>query len=302
MTFGEVVGNENAVEILKGHLAKKNPNRAILIYGPAGCGKTTLARIIAREVQGVDTATFFENAVDYHEMNTSDFRGIDMVRDIRKASQYQTMSKARVWFLDEAHKLSADAQEAILKQLEHPPIDTWFIFATTEPERLKITLRRRCLSVDVQPVDEDSIKTLIKTVLKKEGLSKLSPKVLSRIANESMGSPGVALAIVDKIISLPKEKQLAAVRRIAEEQNTVIELCRALMKNAPWKTISAILKKIEDKDPETIRRQVLEYFRKVMMSGDESAYIVMDCFKNAFYDSGKAGLVMACYEASMVGQ
>ncbi len=293
-TFDEVVGNEAAVKGIKNLLAKKDPNRALLLHGPSGCGKTTLARVVAVEL-GVRTAT--DDSADYHEMNASDFRGVDMIRDIRKRSMYRPASGARVWLLDECHKLTPDAQEAMLKLLEHPPAKTWFLLATTEPTKLKPTLKRRCAQFQVEALGSKEIKRLCAKVAKADG-TPVPSAILNKVVKEANGSPGMALSILDTVAGLPEEEMEAAIQTAADTADKVITLCRLLAKGPSWKQVIPLLKDLEKEDPETVRRIVLEYFRKVLLSGNEGAVVVLGAFQKPFYDTGKAGLAIACYECT----
>lgn len=293
-TFDEVVGNEETVKGLQALLTKKSPNRAILLHGPSGCGKTTLARILAREIGAFSGS--MTNDPDYNELNTSDFRGIEMVREIRKTSQYQPIGQARVWLLDECHKLSPDAQEAILKLLEHPPSRNWYILATTEPGKLKPTLRRRVGQFLVSPLTDPVLRKFVIKSAKGSGIS-LPKSVCNQIVTESMGSAGMALAILDKLDGLDEDEMAAAIQQAAARENKTIALCRLLMKQPKWKEVALLLKELDEEDPETIRRIILEYFRKVFLGGNEGAFLILIEFQEPFYNSGKAGLAVACYNA-----
>ena len=137
-SFDEVIGNEDTIERLKAVLGNeiRRPH-SYLLHGPAGCGKTTLGRIIAKEVGC--------KGMDFVELDSADFRGIQSVRGIRRQTAYAPMeSECRVWLLDEAHALTNDAQTALLKALEEPPSHVYFILCTTMPEKLLPTLRSRC--------------------------------------------------------------------------------------------------------------------------------------------------------------
>lgn len=285
----DIVGNRITVGALRNHLEKDRPNRSLLFIGESGCGKTTLAVCVAAELGAYDSWNF-------KMLNASDFRGIDTVRDVREASQRQPLgqARARVWLFDEAHKITPDGQEAMLKLLEDPPRNCWFMLATTNPEKLKITLRRRCTEFQVSPVNSDEVKQLMMRVARAER-KRVPTDLLNQIAVDSMGSCGVALNILDKIIDLPAGDQAEAAKRFTEQANTVITLCQAMLKRESWKKCCSILKSLEDEDPEGIRRKVLEYFRKVMLDGDDSAYLVMSEFNYHYYDTGKAGLAMSVY-------
>jgi DNA polymerase III delta prime subunit len=290
----DIVGNRETVHALKAHLQKKSPNRSLLFTGPSGCGKTTLAICIANELGSYDDWNF-------QMLNASDFRGIDTVRELREQAGRRPLgaAKTRIWLMDECHKLTQDAQEAILKLLEEPPPNCWFLLATTNPEKLKVTLRRRCTEFPVNPVTSQEVDSLLLKVARKEG-KRVGNEVLRQICQDCLGSLGIALNILDKVIDLPQEDMLAHAKSWAERTNNVITLCRHFLKSmgqkGGWKETLVILKDLQGEDPEGVRRAVLEYFNKVGLDGNEKAYLVMACFRENYYDVGRAGLYMSCYE------
>lgn len=292
-TLDDMIGNEIAVTSLRTILKRKKKPHAMLFTGPSGCGKTTLARIV------VNTLECDEN--DYYEMNTADFRGIGTVRDIIRNMQYKPSSgNCRIWFCDECHKLTTDAQEAFLKATEDGcPKHVYFLFATTEPGKLKATFRRRCMPFEVEPLTVREIRKYLKRVCNKE--EKQVPKnIRTQIAEDSIGSLGMALMILDKVIDLDPDDMKKAAERTAAEKNETIELLRALLGRPPWKRISQILSGLEQ-SPETIRRAVLTYCTTTILRDPrktDRCYVIMDAFRDNFFDSDKAGLVMACYEVS----
>lgn len=298
LRLDKVTGNKETIVALKSHLQKKSPNRSLLFIGPSGCGKTTLAICVANELESYDSWNF-------KMLNASDFRGIDTIREIREQASRKPLGagKNRIWLFDECHKLTSDAQEAILKLLEDPPRDCWFFLATTNPEKLKVTLKRRCTEYQVFPLSDREIGILLTRISRKEE-KKVPNSIIQQISRDSLGSPGIALNVLDKVIDLEEEEMARAAKKWAERSSNVITLCQAMLKNRGgkgkdvWKNVLCpILKEIEEEDPETIRRQVLEYFRKVLMDGEEGAYSIMNWFEAPYYDSGKAGLALSVYRA-----
>lgn len=298
-SFDEVVGNETTVKALRAALGRKDCNRSMLFTGPAGCGKTTLAYVVACELGAASSA--FPSESDFHDLNSADFRGVDMVREIRRASQFAPKGEHRVWLLDECHKLSPDAQAALLKLLECPPARTWFILATTDPARLIVTIRRRCAQYKVSPLTEGQLSRLLKSVCRAAGV-RIPTQIRKQIAQDAAGSAGMALSVADSIVGLSPEEMSEAAAKAAQKQDLVIELCRALAKGAKWKAVAELLLEMKDEDAESVRRVIQDYFRKVLLGAksdqDQShAYLILAAFTTAFYDSGHAGLAVACYEA-----
>ena len=290
--FRRVAGRQNretinALRTMVGRDFKDVPH-AFLFSGPTGCGKTTLARILGERLGCVGS--------DFREIDSADFRGIDTIREIRKRIHYRPMEgESRVWLLDECHKLSNDAQNALLKALEDTPPHVYFILCTTEPEKLIKTIRGRCTPMEVYPLTEGEIVRLLGRVAKREG-KQVSKRVLEQIALDSLGHPRNALQLLDKVIDLPAKKQLALAKRTAEKQSEVIELCRALIKNKGWPVVRQILKGMKSEDPEKVRRAVLGYCNSVLLnSNDPRAFLIMDALEEPVWNIGWPGITLACY-------
>jgi len=208
-SFDEFFGNEATIERLKAVLGneKRRPH-SYLLHGPAGCGKTTIGRIVAKELGS--------KGVDFVEFDSADFRGIESVRGIRRQMAYLPMgSECRVWLLDEAHALTNDAQTALLKALEEPPPHVYFILCTTMPEKLLPTIRSRCSQYGVSPLTDMQMKYLLRHVVKAEGES-MSAAVYKRIIRSSQRLPRQALIVLEQVLAVPESSRMEAARYVAD--------------------------------------------------------------------------------------
>ena len=284
----EVVGNQDVIESLINLVKKKTPPAAFLFQGPTGCGKTTLARI---------TRTLLKcKGNDFRELDSADFRGIDTIREIRKQCQYKPLEgPTKVYLLDECHKLTGDAQNALLKILENPPQGVYFILATTDPQKLISTIKGRCSVFTVKPLEDSEMMGLLKHISKGEG-EKVKKNILEQIVLDAQGHPRNAIQILEQVLSVEPEKRLEIAQQTALEQSQSIELCQALINNSNWKKVSGILKGLKDQDPESIRRHVLGYASAVLLNKDNvRAGAILEEFVEPFYNSNFPGLVFACY-------
>ncbi|HDY89502.1 MAG TPA: AAA family ATPase [bacterium] len=290
-TLEDIRGNSDMIPILQEMLSDKTKcTHAFLLYGPTGCGKTTIGRIIAKDLGC--------KGRDFREVDSADFRGIDTIRKIRENSQFKPLEgSCRVWLIDECHKLTNDAQNALLKILEDTPQHVYFILCTTEPQRLLGTIKGRCSQFQVKPLNERQMFGLLRSVVKAENES-IVKTVYEQITQDSFGHPRNALQILDQVLRVDVEQRLEVAQRSAEEQSQSIELCRALVAGGAWKEVRVILNGLKDQEPESIRRHVLGYAQGVLLKGDNiRAGLVLEEFVEPFWNSGYPGLVHACYAA-----
>jgi len=292
-----IVGQENAVASLSSLVDRKAVPHFILLTGPSGCGKTTIARVMKGLLE-------CGNA-DFIEKNCADFKGIDTVREIRKHVNLRPMDgEVRIYLVDEAHKLTPDAQEAFLKMLEDTPKHAYFILATTDPEKLKKTIHTRATEIKLNPVDRKGLVKIIKRVANKEGLS-IAEEVAEELAEASEGSPRKALVLLEQVGSLEgTTAQLEAIKVTTFDKDESINLARALMfGKANWANVAGILRKLQDQDAEGIRYMVLGYANSVLLgkskgqpaSGQlaEKCFQVLEICGDNFYSSKMAGLTAA---------
>lgn len=290
-TLDEVYGQESTVQALASLLERVSEAvpHAMLFAGPSGCGKTTLARIVAQELECSE--------FDLKELDIADFRGIDTIRSIRQTMACKPMQgQVRVWILDEAHKLTRDAQNALLKALEDTPEHTYFMLATTEPKSLLKTIQTRCTTFELSEIDEEDLEDLVESVAEAEEVE-LPEGLATIIAGKAQGSARMALVILDKVIGLEGDEMEEAAQSFQSAEKQTIDLCRTMLKKPKWKDVAVILRELEE-DPETVRRSILGYMNAVLLkSANPKAYAIAACFAEPYYNTGKAGLTMSCFEA-----
>jgi len=290
-TLKDIIGQDGPVKVLQVFIDKKKVPHSVLITGPSGCGKTTIARILRKKVRC--------GKHDFRELDCADFRGIDMVRSIRKDLMKAPISgKTKVWLIDECHKMTVDAQNAFLKMLEDTPKHVYFILCTTDPQKLKKTIRTRCTEIAVKSLTNAATKRLVNKICKIESI-KLPKNVLDKIVESSEGSARKALVLLNQVFLLEDDDMLAAIENLTLE-DTAIFLGRLLMNDrTKWPAMAKALKDNKDAEPESIRWGVLGYARSCLISGSkisDRAYIVIESFRDNFFDSKHAGLAAACYE------
>jgi len=294
LEFDEMIGNESVVNSVSAVLSRKRKEipHSWMFVGPSGCGKTTLARIIANTLGAHET--------EICEVNFANTKGVDTAREISRNMSYKpSVGKCRVWILDEFHEATSDAMNCLLKPMEDTPNHVYFILCTTNPQKIIPTIKTRCMTYELQSYTDEELMTLLTSVVEKENKS-VHEKVLKIIARDSIGSARMALNVLDKIIDLPEEDQVKEAHTQSEQENEAIALCRVLIggKSKPdWRSVADVIKNLK-MDPEKVRQSVLGYASAVLLnSGAPRAYVVLECFNDNFYSTGRSGLVRACYMA-----
>ena len=228
-SFSEVSGENEIVKSLKLSLKNKSMAHAYLFSGPRGVGKTTIARLIAKGVNCLNLGEDGEpcneckncKAInegrfsDLIEIDAASNRSIDEIRSLKEKINYQPVEGLRkVYIIDEAHMLTKEAFNALLKTLEEPPSHVMFILATTELDKILPTIISRCQRYDFKALDIEDMKSGLKHILKEENLS-MSDEVYPLIYENSSGSMRDSISILERLIVTANGKEINL--KIAED-------------------------------------------------------------------------------------
>ena len=212
--FSDISGQDNIVKIIHNSIVNNKISHAYLLCGPRGTGKTTMAKLIARMVN-------CENLIDGEpcgkcnsclsinnnsnddiiEMDAASNNGVDEIREIRdKVNLVPSISKYKVYIIDEVHMLSTGAFNALLKTLEEPPKHVIFILATTEEQKIPLTIASRCQKYNFTKLTVDNIVKRLKEIVMAEKLT-VNDEVLTEIARFSDGGMRDAINMLDQLVS-----------------------------------------------------------------------------------------------------
>ena len=248
-TFTEMVGQEHVVQALSNALTRQRLHHAYLFTGTRGVGKTTVARILAKSLncqgpdgQGgitaspcgvcqacrdIDSGRF----IDYTELDAASNRGVDEVQSLLEQAVYKPVQgRFKVFMIDEVHMLTGHAFNAMLKTLEEPPDYLKFVLATTDPQKVPVTVLSRCLQFNLRPMAPATVHAHLMHVLAAEEV-RAEPQALRLLARAAHGSMRDALSLTDQAIAFGNGQiEEAAVRQMlgSVDRGYVFRLIQAL--------------------------------------------------------------------------
>jgi len=221
--FADLIGQDVVVRTLKNALSSGNLAHAYLLCGIRGVGKTTIARLMAMAVnceqveQGEPCGACSAcrgiadgSNLDVQEMDAASHTGVDDVREILDGVRYPPVTlKRKIYIIDEAHMLSKNAFNALLKTLEEPPAYVMFILATTESDKLPVTVRSRCQRFDLRRLGQSEIAAYLKHVFDTESI-KVDADAIAAIAQAADGSVRDGLSLAERVLAYSSEHLTAA--------------------------------------------------------------------------------------------
>ncbi|MCD6417368.1 DNA polymerase III subunit gamma/tau [bacterium] len=284
-TFDDVVGQEHITKTLRRSIETGRIAHAYLFTGPRGVGKTTTARILAKALNCLSydapTPTPCNKCTscieitegrspDVTEMDGASHRGIDDARDLQANIQYATVGRYKVIIIDEVHMLTREAFNALLKTLEEPPANVVFIFATTEPNAVPLTIMSRCQRFDFRLINPKKISQQIIKIAEAEGFS-ITDEASDFIALRAEGSMRDALSMLDQIFAAEPDEEIT------------VETVMKFLGVVPTEAFQKIAEAIEEKDtksaldelsslleggidPLQVGKGLVEHFRNVLIA------------------------------------
>ena len=281
-TFSDVIGQSHITETLQKQVAEGRTSHAYLFTGTRGTGKTTCAKILAKAVNCLDLqngepcnqcasckAINEESFLDVLEIDAASNRGIDEIRDLRDKVRFApSQGKRKVYIIDEVHMLTNEAFNALLKTLEEPPAHVLFILATTEPQKIPLTILSRCQRFDFRKINTAEIGNHLADIVQEEGVS-ISEDALNAIARKAAGGMRDAISVLDQCIAFAGDRiELEHVEMVL---GTVSEEATAsLVDTVIQKDYSRMFLSLNDfiqqgKDIKQILRDCIQYCRQLLL-------------------------------------
>jgi DNA polymerase-3 subunit gamma/tau len=220
-SLDEIVGQTAITTTLKRALATGKISHAYLFTGPRGVGKTSIARIVAHEINGIDYVTE-DTHLDIIEIDAASNRGIEEIRDLRdKVHVAPSIGKYKVYIIDEVHMLTTPAFNALLKTLEEPPVHVVFILATTESRKLPETIISRTQHFHFKPVDAPVVIAHLTHIAQTEGIT-ISDEALELIAAHGEGSFRDSIGLLDQASSMAESIDAALIEQLLGVPSVVL--------------------------------------------------------------------------------
>lgn len=284
-TFAEVIGQEHVTDPLRHALEANRVNHAYLFSGPRGCGKTTSARILARTLNCEqapvadpcgqcqscrDLARGGPGSIDVIEIDAASHGGVDDARDLRERAFFAPVnSRYKVYIIDEAHMVSAQGFNALLKLVEEPPPHLKFIFATTEPDKVIGTIRSRTHHYPFRLVPPRALGDYLTKLCQSEG-AQLEPTALPLVVRAGAGSVRDSLSVLDQLLAGADEQGLTyelAVQLLGYTPDALLDEIIDAFAAGDGATVFAVVDKVIEsgQDPRRFAEDLLQRLRDLVV-------------------------------------
>ena len=228
--FSDVIAQKHVTQTLENQIANGSVTHAYLFSGTRGTGKTTVAKIFARLVSQSSDSLVPDAGFDIHEIDAASNNRVEDVRDLIEKTKYPpTLSKYKVYIIDEVHMFSSSAFNAFLKTLEEPPSHVIFILCTTEPQKLPQTILSRVLRFDFRPVSLENLELHITNIFEKENIM-ADKHAIAKIARAGKGSFRDTLSVAEAVSAYSKNITATDVDEVlgTVSEETLRELLNAI--------------------------------------------------------------------------
>lgn len=280
--FSEVIGQSHVVKTIINALKLGKLSHALLFSGIKGTGKTTVARIVAKALNCKSPLDGYEpcNAcnhcleiskgifVDVLEIDAASNRGIDQIRELIENLKYApAKGKTKVYIIDEAHMLTKEAANALLKSLEEPPSHVYFILATTEPNKLPPTILSRCQRYDFKRLDLRKMINFLQELCHREGYE-MDTSALELIAKEAQGSMRDALSLLDQAMAYGVKTKEDVIEALGWHEEVLIEEVAQILLEKNLKKAITFAKELYERGIDLIyfTEKLTEFFRNLYIA------------------------------------
>lgn len=280
-SLDEIVGQSHVTDILSRALKQGKVAHAYLLTGPRGVGKTSIARILAHEINGLEY-TDDSSHLDIIEIDAASNNGVEDIRDLREKSHVAPTSAAKkVYIIDEVHMLSKAAFNALLKTLEEPPEHVVFILATTDSDKLPATIVSRTQRFGFRTIARSDAVTHLRFIAESEGIN-IDDTALELIAIHGDGSFRDSISLLDQVSSLVDESETISAQHIEASlglaPTTLVTSLLKAVKEHDQKNIMSLLKSSEEDGVQAsvLLAQLIHVAREQLSTGDTHAIELLD--------------------------
>lgn len=238
-SWEEVIGHDEVTAALQRAMASDSHPHSYLLTGSKGLGKTTIARLIAKSFD-----------CDLIEIDAATHSKVEEMRVLVEEGQHMSLSGAgyKMFLIDEAHRMSRNAWDALLKMVEEPPDHLYIAFCTTDASRVPDTIVSRCYPVQLRPLRHKDMDVWLSLVAEWEGWS-VVPDVMSAVIESAQGSPRQALTLLQSVHDSPSREEVRRIITLMDAGEPLIALIQLLLRGkATWVQAKQLLGKINDDD------------------------------------------------------